>query len=161
MSFIINNKLNFIYSFQFLSSSLDHLIKNLNKDDFKHLSQESDNNVLDLVKQKRFYPYDDMSDFEKSKEELPSKEKFYSSLTGRRISGKEYENVVNVSKKYEMKTMKDYHDLYLKCDVLLLADVFEKFRDNCLHNYELCPRRYLSAPGSSWDAILNMKEFEL
>ena len=52
MSFIINNKLSFIDSFQFLSSSLDCLVKNLNKDDFKYLSQEFDNNVLDLVKQK-------------------------------------------------------------------------------------------------------------
>ena len=53
MSFTINNKLSFIESFQFLSSSLDNLVKNLNKDDFKYLSQEFDNNVLDLVKQKK------------------------------------------------------------------------------------------------------------
>ena len=75
MSFSINNKLSFIDSFQFLSSSLDSLIKNLNKDAFKYLSQEFDNNVLDLVKQKGFYPYDYMNDFEKFKEELPSKQK--------------------------------------------------------------------------------------
>ena len=77
MSFIINNKLLFIDSFYFLSSSLDSLVKNLGKDDFKYLSQEFDNNVLDLVKQKGFYPYEYMSDFEKFKEELPSKEMFY------------------------------------------------------------------------------------
>ena len=70
MSFTINNKLSFIDSFQFLSSSLDSLVKNLNKDDFKYLSQEFDNNVLDLVKQKAFYPYEYMSDSEKFKEEL-------------------------------------------------------------------------------------------
>ena len=71
-----------------------------------------------------------MSQFEKFKGELlPSKEKFYSSLTNRKISDKEYGHVSNVCKKFEMKTMKDYHDLYLKCDVLLLlADMFEKFR---------------------------------
>ena len=57
-----------------------------------------------------------------------------------------------------MKTMKDYHNLYLKCDVLLLADVFEKFRNNSLKNYGLCPSHYLSAPALSWDAMLNMKE---
>ena len=50
MIFTINNKLSFIESFQFLSSSLDSLVKNLNKDDLKHLSQEFDNNVLDLAK---------------------------------------------------------------------------------------------------------------
>ena len=59
-SFAINNKLNFIHSFQFLSSFSDSLVKNLSKDDFKYLIQESDNNVLDLVKQKGFYPYEYM-----------------------------------------------------------------------------------------------------
>ena len=81
MSFTINNKLSFIDSFQFLSSSLDSLAK----DDSKYLSQELDNNVLDLVEQKGFYPYEYMSDFEKFKEKLPSKEKFYSSLTGKKL----------------------------------------------------------------------------
>ena len=73
MSFTINNKLSVIDSFQFLSSSLDSLVKSLDKDIFKYFSQELDNNVLDLVKQKRFYPYEHMSDFEKFKEKLPSK----------------------------------------------------------------------------------------
>ena len=64
-----------------------------------------------------------MSSFEKFKEQLPSKEKFYSSLTVKKISDRESEHVVKVSDKSEMKTMKDYHNLYLKCDVLLLANV--------------------------------------
>ena len=76
MSFSINSKLSFIDSFQFLSSSLDNLIKTLNKDDFKHLSQKFDNNVLDLVKQKGFYLYEYMSDFEMFKEKLLSRERF-------------------------------------------------------------------------------------
>ena len=84
MSFSINNNLIFIDSFQFLSSSLDSLVKNLGKDDFKYLSQERDNNVLDLVKQKGAYPYEYMTDFTKFKEQLPSKENFYGSLTGKK-----------------------------------------------------------------------------
>ena len=75
----------FINSFQILSSLLDSLVKNLNKDDFKYLSQEFDDNVLYLVKQKGFYPYEDMSDFEKFNEGLPSKDKFYSWLTNRKL----------------------------------------------------------------------------
>ena len=62
--------------------------------------------------------------------------------------------------KFGIKTMKDYHDLHLKCDVLLLADVFEKFRNNSLKNYGLCPSHYLSAPLLSWDAMLNMTKVE-
>ena len=78
MSFSINNKLSFIDSFQFLSSSLDSLVKNLAKDDFKYLSQKFNKNVLDLVKQKGFYTYEYVSDFEKFKEQLTNKEKLQS-----------------------------------------------------------------------------------
>ena len=68
MSFNINNKLHFIDSFQFISSSLDSLVKNLGKDDFKYLNQKFDNDVLDLLKQKGFYPYEYKSDFDKFKD---------------------------------------------------------------------------------------------
>ena len=78
-----------------------------------------------------------MSEFEKIEEELHSKEKFYSSLTDKKITDKEYGHVLNVWKKFGTKTMKDYHNLYLKCDVLLLADVLEKFRNNSLNNYNV------------------------
>ena len=88
MSFTVNNKLSFIDSFQFLSSSLDSLVKNLSRDDLKYLSQEFDNNILDLVKQKGFYPYEYMSGFEKFKEELPRKEVFYNSLTSKKIGSR-------------------------------------------------------------------------
>ena len=60
-----------------------------------------------------------------------------------------------------MKTMKDYHDLYLKCDVLLLADVFEKCRNKSLKNYGVCPSHCLSAPDLSWDAMLKMTKIKL
>ena len=64
-----------------------------------------------------------MSNFEKFKEELPSKEKFYSSLTDKKISGKDYDYVFKVWNKSEMKTMKDYQDLYIQFDVLLLSEL--------------------------------------
>ena len=100
---IINNKLNFIDSFQFLSFSLDSLVKNLNKDDFKYLSHEFDNNVLDLVKQKGFYLYKYMSDFEKFKEKLPSKERFYSSLTDRKLLTKDMNMLLTFGKCLKQK----------------------------------------------------------
>ena len=82
-------------------------------------------------------------------------------LTDRKTSDKGYEHVPNVWKKFEMKMMKDYQDLYLKCDISLSADVFEKFGNNSLKNYELCPSHYLSAPGSNKDAMLKMTKNEL
>ena len=60
-----------------------------------------------------------------------------------------------------MKTMKDYHELYLKRDVLLLADVFEKFRNNSFKNYGLCPIHYFGAPGLSWDTMLKITKVML
>ena len=87
-SFSINNTLSFTDSFQFLSSSLDSLVKNLAKDDFKYLCQEFNNNLSDLVKQKCFYPYEYITYFEKFNEQLPSKEKFYSSLTDKKMVAK-------------------------------------------------------------------------
>ena len=95
------------------------------------------------------------------KEEFPSKGKFYSSLTGKKFTDKEYEHVYNVWHKFEIKTMKDYHDSYLKCDVLSFADLFENFRKNSLNNYGLCLSNYLSAPGLSWDALLKTTKVRL
>ena len=135
MSFNINNKLIFIDSFQILSSSLDSLIKKFDKDDFKYLSQEFNGKVLDLVKQKEFYPFDCMSGF--LKEVLPWKEKFYSLLRCKEINDKTYKHVLKVWDKFEIKTMKNYYDLYSKYDALLLAGLFEKFRNSCLKNYVL------------------------
>ena len=70
MSFRVNNKLTLIYSFQVLNCSLDSLIKNLIKDDFMYLSQEFGSNVLDVIKQKGFYPYEYTSNFENFKKKI-------------------------------------------------------------------------------------------
>ena len=109
MSFNINNKLIFIESFQFLSSSLDSLVKGLGKNGFKYLSQEFDSKVLDLAKQKVFHPDEYMSDFEKFKEELTSKENFYSFLIGKKLVIKS-ELVLKIWGKFDMETMKNYNN---------------------------------------------------
>ena len=70
-------------------------------------------------------------------------------MTGRIITDTEYELGFNVWNKFEKKTMKDYHELYLKCDILLLGDLFEKFRKNSLKNYALYLSHCLNAPGLS------------
>ena len=88
MSFTINNKLSFIDSSQFLSFSLDRLVKNLNIYGLKYSTHKFNNNVSDPANEKGFYPYEYIADFGKFKEELPNKEKFYSSLTDRKITDK-------------------------------------------------------------------------
>ena len=84
-----------------------------------------------------------MCDLEKFNETLPGKNEFYSSLGGKGISKKEYQYILKVWNTFGMKTMKNYHDLYLKYDLLLLADVFEKNRNRCLEYYGLCLSHYL------------------
>ena len=86
----------------------------MGKNVFRYLIQEFDINVLDLVKQKIYYPLKYMTNFKKFKEQLPSKETFDSSLTGKKVNDEEYGHVLNVWNKLEMRTMKNYHDLSLK-----------------------------------------------
>ena len=110
------------------------------------MSQEFGSGLVDLVKQKIFYHYEYMSNFEKFKEKLPDKKKFYGSLSGRGISDKKYQHPLKVWNKSELKTMKHFHNLYLNCDVLLLAEMFKKFRNRWLESYGLCPSYYLRQP---------------
>ena len=92
---------------------------------------------------------------------LPPKEAFYSKLNDKEISDKDYEHAHNVWKTFNCQTLQDYHDIYLKSDVLLLADVFENFRKKCLKVYELDPCHYYTAPGLAWDACLKLTRQEL
>ena len=81
------------------------------------------------MKQKGIYPYDHMDSFNKFNEtQLPKKKDFYSILNNEHISDEQYKHAQNVWDTFNLKTMGDYHDLYLKSDILLLADVFENFR---------------------------------
>ena len=94
-----------------------------------------------------------MTYFQKFEDGLLGKKKFYSSLIDTKIR--------EVWNKPKMKKLKDYHNFYLKCDVLLLLEVFEKFRYKCFKNYILCPSRYLSATGVKRDVMLDMTKAEL
>ena len=136
MAFAINKNLIFIDSMQFMNSSLDKLVKNLNDKDFKYLSKEFSGEQLKLVKEKGIYPYEYINSFKNfSEDEFLDKSKFFSSLKDSGVNEKEYEKAVNVWKAFEIKNLGEYHDLYLKVDVLLLVDVFEKFVETCLNYY--------------------------
>ena len=155
-------KIRFIDSFKFMATSLDSLVNNLPKEAFNNLERYYTGDKLSLVKRKGVYPYEYMDSLERFKEnKLPPKESFYSRLTGEDISNEDYEHAKNVWDVFEMKNLKDYHDLYNVTDVLLLADVFENFRNICMENYKLDPAHYFTAPGIAWDACLKMTDAKL
>ena len=157
----LNFELRFIDSLKFLQSSLANLVGNLQPEDFFNTKKIFKNNV-DLLTRKGVYPYDYVSSVEKLLEtRLPPKEEFYSQLYDEDISDEDYQHAINVWNTFDCKTIRDYHDLYLKSDVLLLADVFENFRATCLKHYKLDPAHYYTSPGLAWDACLKETEQEL
>ena len=122
----IKFEIRFIDSFKFLQTSLANLVSNLQPTDFKNLNRVIKENAL-LLSRKGCYPYDYVSSIDILQEtKLPSKELFYSKLYDEHISDEDYQHAIKVWKSFNRKTLKDYHDLYLKSDVLLLADVKEK-----------------------------------
>ena len=155
-------KIIFKDSFKFMALSLKKLVNNLSEDDFKNLEKYFTPEQVKLLKQKGFFPYDYLDSIEKLKETTPPpQEAFYSKLKGKGINNYNYKHVLNVWKTFKMKTFKDFLSVYNTSDVLLLADVFEKFRDVCLKNYGLDPAHYYTAPGLAWDAMLKMTKINL
>ena len=155
-------KIIFKDSMKFINSSMEALVKNLPEDAFKNLEKHFKPEQVKLLKQKGFFPYDYMDKIEKLKDtKPPPQEAFFSKLSGKGINKSCYGHVLNVWKSFNMKTFKDYLKLYNISDVLLLADVFENFRDLCLKIYGLDPTHYYTAPGLAWDAMLKMTNINL
>ena len=153
-SFDVNFEIRFLDSFKFLQTSLANLVSNLQPSDFINTKHAFKSNT-ELLTRKGVYPYDYVSSLDKlSEKQLPPKEEFYSKLNDEDISDDDYQHAINVWNTFGCKTIRDYHDLYLKSDVLLLADVFENFRKTCLKHYKLDPAHYYTSPGLAWDACL-------
>ena len=127
----------------------------------KYTSEIFKNDKLDLMARKGVYPYDYMDSFDKFNEQLPPKEEFFCILNNKHISNDDFKHAKNVWKTFSLKSMGEYHDLYLKSDILLLTDVFERFRKTCLEFYKLDPCHYFTSPGLSWDAMLKMTNIKL
>ena len=158
----------FLDSLQFCRVSLDTLAGNLQDSDFKHLLSEFPKDELELLRKKDSYPYEWVdSDRKFIYPRSTPKESFYSSIDGKRGKGdarityRQYSHLKFVWKKFGFKNFRDFHNHYLKKDVLLLADVFEKFISTILKYFNLDPCHYFSAPGLSWDAMLKMTKIEL
>ena len=162
MAFMLGNHLTILDSFQFMSSSLDKLVSNLPNDALMYTSEEFQDKKLKLMSQKGVYPYDYMDSFDRFDEQtLPAKKEFYSIMNDQHILDEDYNHAQNVWKTFKLRNMGEYHDLYLKSDVLLLADIFENFRKTCLEYYRLDPCHYFTSPGLSWDAMLKMTDIRV
>ena len=118
-----------------------------------HQFCNGDINKFILLLRKGFYPYECMDGWERFDEtSLPDKNAFYSELNLEDITDKDYAHAQKVFRELKLKIIGDYHDLYVQSDTLLLADVFENFRNKCIEIYELNPAHFLSSPGSAWQA---------
>ncbi|PKB97274.1 hypothetical protein RhiirA5_433436 [Rhizophagus irregularis] len=153
-------QLKYIDSMQFMNSSLASLTKNLGDNHpitsqyFKKLGYTEEQ--LALVYRKGVNPYDYIDSHDRFKEtELPPIHEFHSTLKGK-ISQDDYQHAQKVWKEFRCQNLGEYHDLYLKTDVLSLADVWTEFRKMSMEYYELDPSHYVSAPSLSWDGMLKM-----
>ena len=145
-----------------MAASLDSLVNNLPEDAFNNLRKYYTGDKLSLVKKKGVYPYEYMDSLERFKEtKLPPKEAFYSRLTEEDISNEDYTHAKKIWRVFKMEHFQDYHNLYNETDVLLLADVFESFRNICIENYKLDPAYYYTAPSLAWDACLKITDVKL
>ena len=81
---------------------------------------------------------------------LPPKGAFYSKLNMSGVSNQDYEHACKVWRDFGIRNLGEYHDLYLRTDVILLANIFESFRKVCLDNYGLDPAHFYTAPGLAW-----------
>jgi hypothetical protein len=167
MTFSIGN-IKFVDTAQFMPDSLETLADNLKTntqdryENFNNMKQHFNNEELELICQKGVYPYEYIDDVEKFKDtELPPIKAFYSKLKLSGISKQAYKHAKNVYHKFKCRTFQDYHDLYLKPDILLLSDVFENFRKTSIENYKLDPANFITAASYAWSCMLLKTGVEL
>ena len=149
-------ELRFIDSFKFMSSSLDSLTKNLVRGGKKLFGFEDYSELqYDLLTRKGVYPYEYVNSWDRLNEtQLPPIDTFYRNLNMSSISEEDYKHAQRVWKEFGIHNLRDYHDLYLRTDVVLLANVYEAFWDTCLRHYKLDPAHFYTSSGLAWKACL-------
>ena len=159
--FVVRHKIRFLDSFKFTLAGLSSLVENLPKEELKE-TVKFFGDRSELVMKKGVYPYEFMDGFEKfEKRQLPRKTSFFSRLNQEKVTDENYQRAQKIWEEFSIKNMGEFHDLYLKTDVLLLADVMESFRKLCEKHYELDPAHFFTTPGLAWDAMLKMTKVEL
>lgn len=149
-------KIRFIDSLSFLSGSLENLAKSLPSNHRYTFAMD------DILRKKGPYPYEYMDSFEKFEEtKLPGRDDFFSLLTRKELDYDSYVYGFKIWDRYNCKTIKDYHMLYMETDVNLLAEIFENFRRICYSNYKIDPAYYITTPALAWDACLKYTKVNL
>lgn len=165
-------EIRFIDTFAFMLSSIDSLTNNLKagctttkefRKAFKNTSNEfKDDKEFNLMIQKGVYPYDYIDNYDKLNTlKLPKIKHFYSKLTESMCKQEDYDRAHIVWNTFKCKSLMDYHNLYLKSDVLLLSDIWSNFREVCYKNYGLDCTYYYTSPSLAWDAMLKKTKVEL
>ena len=168
----IHFEIRFLDSISFMASSIESLTDNLKDkcktiDDLRAVFKNTSSHFtadeqFSLMTEKGIYPYDYITNYDKFNDiRLPNKKDFYSKLYNSQCSKKDYSRAINVWKTFKCKTLLDYHNIYLKSDVLLLCDIWDNFRKVCYQNYNLDCEYYFTAPGLSFDAMLKYTKIEL
>jgi hypothetical protein len=167
MSFSIGDFM-FLDTAQFTPSSLDTLVNHLktkHKDkleNFNSMKQHFNDEELELICQKGVYPNEYIDDIEKLNEkQLPPLKAFYSKLRLSGISKNECKHAQKVYNTFNCQSFQDYHNLYLKSDVLLLSNVFDNFRKTIIDHYKLVPANFTTAASYSWSCMLLKTGIEL
>ncbi|XP_055385864.1 uncharacterized protein LOC129614933 [Condylostylus longicornis] len=156
-------EIRFLDSFRFMDTSLELLASYLSDSDLLTVRKMfTDVENFSLVRRKGIFPYEYLNSWEKLNDTtLPSKIQFNNSLLDSVYSDEDYAHAERVWEKFECKSLRDYLELYLKIDVLLLTDIFQNFRQVCLKIYSLDPCQYFTAPGLAWDSMLKTTKIEL
>ena len=136
--------------------------KNTSKGFSNELIKRFKNAKFLLLLRKGVYPYEYMDSWNKfNQNKLPPVNNFYSELTMKNITNSDYRHAQRVFKTFNNKKLGDYHDLYVQSDVLLLADVFENVRNQCLKTYDLDPAYFFTLPSLACEACLKTTKIKL
>uniref|UniRef100_A0A1B6E827 DNA-directed DNA polymerase n=1 Tax=Clastoptera arizonana TaxID=38151 RepID=A0A1B6E827_9HEMI len=151
----------FLDSFRFLNYSLDNLVKGLTEfpimcETYKEEFQRK------LLLRKGVLPYSYLDSMEKLQEtSLPNRAAFYNTLSEEDISDEDYSHAQNIWKTFKIKNIREYSELYMKTEVLLLCEVFEQYRNLCFDTYKIDPSWCFTSPGFSWMAMLKFTNIKL
>jgi hypothetical protein len=160
--------LKLVDSFQFMATSLENLTQNLIDNEsedkyrfFVNMRREFPEH-MELLCKKGHYPYAWVDSPEKMKfRGLPPREAFDNDLTGEKLTDDQWNHVQEIYRVFKIEYFEEYHNIYLKCDCVLLADIFQRFREVSHADYGLDPLNYVSVPGLAWEAMLKMTGIQL